>query len=184
MSPPKSLDDLLREFDSLQISSPSDRAAIDKAIEANKWAKKVQSRFGIFCLFRHFLVIIRRSVCLIILLVQSRSNIKLRPSVSSPSGAQMATRTMNGIFEGKKCPLSDRGCIWTMLQLMIFAAYLPYNILFVVYFSHRRHMVLFCSSGTSTCAAATGWRRPSASSSLPSHSQPSPQRPKGTLIKF
>jgi len=40
MSPPKSLDDLLREFDSLQISSPSDRAAIDKAIEANKWAKK------------------------------------------------------------------------------------------------------------------------------------------------
>ena len=50
MSPPKSLDDLLREFDSLQISSPSDRAAIDKAIEANKWAKKVQSRFGIFCM--------------------------------------------------------------------------------------------------------------------------------------
>ena len=44
MSPPKSLDDLLREFDSLQISSPSDRAQIDKAIEANKWAKKVFSK--------------------------------------------------------------------------------------------------------------------------------------------
>lgn len=40
MSPPKSLEDLLREFDSLQIASPSDRAAVDAAIESNKWARK------------------------------------------------------------------------------------------------------------------------------------------------
>ena len=42
MSPPKSLEDLLREFDSFQISSPKDRAAVNAAIEANKWARKVR----------------------------------------------------------------------------------------------------------------------------------------------
>lgn len=40
MSPPKSLEDLLREFDSLQVSSPSDRTAVNAAIESNKWARK------------------------------------------------------------------------------------------------------------------------------------------------